>query len=79
LALPGIIISDGYKTPLSLEEARSVVSEFVTRYNNERLHTAIGYITLKDTLEGRAEIIHAQRDAKLAAAREARKVQRQAS
>ncbi len=67
------------KTPLSLEDARSVVSEFVTRYNNERLHSSIGYVTPKDKLQGRAEIIHAQRNAKLAAAREARKAQRQAS
>ncbi len=67
------------KTPLSLQEARSVVSEFVACYNNERLHSAIGYVTPKDKLQGRAEIIHAQRDAKLAAAREARKSKRQAS
>jgi len=63
------------KTPLSLEEARSVVSEFVVHYNNNRLHSAIP----KDKLQGRAEIIHAQRDAKLAAARQARKAKRQAS
>jgi len=67
------------KTPLSLEDARSVVSEFVTRYNNERLHSSIGYVTPKDKLQGRAEIIHAQRDAKLATAREARKAKRDAS
>jgi len=67
------------KTPLSLKEARSVVSEFVTRYNEERLHSAIGYVTPKDKLQGRAERIHAQRDAKLAAARETRKAQRKAS
>jgi len=51
----------------------------VARYNNERLHSAIGYVTPKDKLEGRAEMIHAARDAKLAAAREARKAKRQAS
>ena len=67
------------KTPLSLQEARSVVSDFVARYNNERLHSAIGYVTPKDKLQGRAEIIHAVRDAKLAAARQARKGKRKAS
>ena len=67
------------KTPLSLEDARSVVSEFVTRYNDERLHSAIGYVTPKDKLQGRAEMIHAQRDTKLAVARETRKAQRKAS
>ena len=67
------------KTPLSLEDAQRIVTEFVTYYNHERLHSAIGYITPKDKLEGRAETIQAARDAKLAAAREARKAQRQAS
>ena len=67
------------KTPLSLEDAQRVVTEFVTYYNHERLHSAIGYITPNDKLEGRAETIQAARDAKLAAARDARKAQRQAS
>ena len=67
------------KTPLSLEDAQRVVTEFVTYYNDERLHSAIGYITPNDKLEGRAETIQAARDAKLAAARDARKAQRQAS
>ena len=67
------------KTPLSLEDARRAVTEFVIHYNNERLHSAIGYITPEDKLEGRSEMIHAARDAKLAAAREARKAKRQAS
>lgn len=67
------------KTPLSLEEARRIVAEFVTYYNHERLHSALGYITPKDQLEGRAEMIQAAREAKLAAAREARKAQRHAS
>jgi hypothetical protein len=43
------------------------------------LHSAIGYITPQDKLEGRAEAILAAREAKLAAAREARKAQRKAS
>jgi len=67
------------KTPLSLEDAQRIVTEFVSYYNHERLHSAIGYVTPKDKLEGRAEIIQAARDAKLAAAREARKAKRQAS
>ena len=67
------------KTPLSLEDARRVVTEFVTHYNNKRLHSAIGYITPEDKLEGRADMIHTTRDAKLVAAREARKAKRKAS
>ena len=61
------------KTPLSLEDARRCVADFVRRYNTERLHSAIGYITPLDKLEGRAEAIQAERQRKLIAAREARK------
>lgn len=60
------------KTPLSLEDARRVVSEFVRRYNTERLHSAIGYVTPKDKLEGREEAIFTERKRKLAEARERR-------
>ncbi len=67
------------RTPLSLEDARDIVGDFVDHYNTRRLHSAIGYITPKDKLEGRAEAILAGRDAKLAAAREARKARRKAS
>jgi len=67
------------KTPLSLEDARHLVTDFVDHYNNKRLHSAIGYVTPKDKLQGRAEMILAERDAKLAAARECRKAKRQAS
>ena len=67
------------RTPLSLEDARNIVGDFVGHYNTRRLHSAIGYITPKDKLEGRAEAILAGRDAKLAAAREARKARRKAS
>jgi transposase InsO family protein len=67
------------RTPLSLDDATRIVAEFVEHYNNRRLHSAIGYITPKDKLEGKAEAIFAARDQKLAAAREARKVLRKAS
>ena len=66
-------------TPLSLADAQRLVTDFVDHYNNTRLHSAIGYITPKDKLQGRAETILAQRDAKLATAREARKAKRKAS
>jgi putative transposase len=64
-------------TPLSLDDARRIVERFVTEYNTARLHSAIQYITPADKLAGRAEAILAGRDAKLAAAREARKAKRQ--
>ena len=63
-------------TPLSLEDARRLVGNFVAHYNTRRLHSAIGYVTPLDKLEGRAEAIWAARDAKLAAAREARAARR---
>jgi len=66
-------------TPLSLADAQRLVTDFVDHYNNTRLHSAIGYITPMDKLQGRAETILAQRDAKLATAREARKAKRKAS
>jgi transposase InsO family protein len=57
------------QVPLSLDEARRLVAEFVTQYNTVRLHSAIGYLTPQDKLEGRADAIFAERDRKLAAAR----------
>jgi hypothetical protein len=65
------------KTPLSLEEARRVVGEFVEEYNTVRLHSGIGYIAPKDKLEGRAKQIQTERDRKLEEAREQRKRNRQ--
>ncbi len=61
------------KTPLSLDDARRIVTDYVRRYNTIRLHSAIGYVTPQDKLEGRAEQILAARDAKLEAARQARR------
>jgi transposase InsO family protein len=64
-------------TPLSLEDARRLVADYVDRYNTERLHSAIGDVTPKDRLEGLAPQILAERDGKLEAAREQRKLRRQ--
>ena len=66
------------KVPLSLEDARRVVEEYVYHYNNVRLHSAIGYITPMDKLAGRENEIFAERDRKLQKAREERKARRQA-
>jgi len=64
--------------PLSLEDARRLVAGYVTHYNEVRLHSSIGYVTPKDKLEGREAEILAERDRKLAEAREHRKVRRAA-
>lgn len=66
------------KTPLSLEDARRVVAEFVQHYNEVRLHSAIGYVTPLDKLCGLAPEIFAERDRKLAEARERRAAKRRA-
>ena len=67
------------KTPLSLEDARRLVADFVAHYNEVRLHSAIGYVTPADKLAGRDRQIFAERDRKLEAARERRKAAREAS
>ena len=67
------------QVPLSLADARRLITGYVAHYNQTRLHSAIGYITPKDKLEGRAPEILAARDRKLAEARERRKILRQAA
>jgi putative transposase len=66
-------------TPLTLEDARRIVAQFVEHDNTFRLHSAIGYVTPQDKLEGRDQEIWAARDRKLEAARERRKQKRHAS
>jgi len=66
-------------TPLCLEDARRIVADFVLRYNEERLHSSIGYVTPLDKLLGRDEAIFAERDRKLEAAREERRRRRKAA
>ncbi len=66
------------KVPLSLDEARRTVSEYITHYNEVRLDSAVGYVTPKDRLEGRDQAIHDERARKLAEARQRRQQLRQA-
>jgi|GEM_PF-3844492 len=63
---------DLFQTPLSLNEARAVVRQFVSYYNNERLRSAIGYITPSDKLLGKADAIFAERQRKMRQARDNR-------
>src|SRR5262249_8188298 len=74
-ALKGECIRSG--TPLSLADARRLVSGYVGHYNNLRLNSATGYITPKDVLAGRQQEIHTERDRKLEAARQQRQIRRQ--
>ena len=61
------------KCPTTLEDGQKVIGEYILYYNEERLHSAIGYVSPLDKLEGRAANIHKTRDDKLAEARERRK------
>jgi transposase InsO family protein len=65
------------ETPLSLDDARRLVSGCVDHYNNVHLNSAIGYITPKDMLAGRQQEIHTERDRKLEAARKQCQIRRQ--
>lgn len=58
--------------PGSVEEARRRIAGYVDHYNTQRLHSALGYITPQDQLNGLAQGIHDERDRKLAEARQRR-------
>jgi putative transposase len=74
----GTLKRDGLRphVPLSIDEARALVARFVEDYNHARLHSAIGYVTPADKLAGRETAIFAERDRKLAQAREQRAARR---
>jgi putative transposase len=63
----------------NVEEARERVAKYVEHYNNCRLHSAIGYVTPADKLNGLETAIFNERDRKLEAARVHRQAVRQAS
>jgi putative transposase len=63
--------------PLAVEEARRLLEHYVDHDNGVRLHSAIGYVTPIDQLEGRAPQIWACRDQKLEEARKQRQLRRQ--
>jgi len=66
-----------FHSPLSLDEARRLVEEYVRHYNEVRLHSGIGYVAPLTKLEGRDKQVFAERDRKLEEARERRKTHRQ--
>lgn len=67
------------RSPVSLPDARNLVNRYVEDYNTVRRHSALGYITPIDQMEGRATAIFAERRRKLGAARTARRQARKLS
>lgn len=67
------------QVPLSLENAIKIVGNFIEKYNSQRLHSSIGYITPNDKMAGKAEEIWRNRDEKLETARKLRKSAREKS
>ena len=65
--------------PATVEEARHRVASYVEHYNHVRLHSAIGYLTPADKLNGLEKVIFAERDRKLEEARQRRQRARQAA
>lgn len=57
----------------SFDEAESATSEIIAWYNEQRLHSSLGYLKPRDVHEGRGEAIQAGRREKLAAARQRRR------
>ena len=55
-------------SPVSKEDAGRIIGRYVEHYNAIRLHSAIGYVTPRDKLEGREMMIFAERQRKLAEA-----------
>jgi transposase InsO family protein len=64
--------------PANFDEVLRRVSAYVEHYNHVRLHSAVGYITPADKLNGLADVISAERDRKLEEARLRRQQVRQA-
>ncbi|MGE0609307.1 MAG: integrase core domain-containing protein [Pirellulales bacterium] len=65
------------RVPLSQDDARRQVANYVAHYNDVRLHSAIGYVAPRDKLAGREKEIFQARDLKLAEARKRRQELRQ--
>jgi putative transposase len=65
--------------PADHDEAVRRIAKCGNHYNHERLHSANGYITTSDKLNDMDKLIFDERDAKLEAARERRRLLRQAA
>ena len=61
------------KCPISLDDAKRTIAEYIKEYNEVRLHSSIGYVTPMDRLKGMDEVILKNRDLKLENRRAERK------
>jgi putative transposase len=64
---------------IDFEDGCRLISAFVEYSNTQRLHSAIGYVTPVDKLNGREALIVRQREDKLQAARQRRQALQQAT
>lgn len=64
------------KAPDSLQKAQTLIAEYIQTYNFQRLHSAIGYVTPNDKLQGNEQRIFQERALKLAQARSTREEER---
>ena len=64
-------------TPLSLEDAKRLVAQYVEHYNDVRLHSAIGFVAPRFFNDTATTEIYTARDSKLETARAQRKARRQ--
>lgn len=65
--------------PTDADDARRRIKSYVEHYNHARLHSALGYITPSDKLNGNAKLIFEERDRKLEEARTRRQQARRAA
>ena len=61
------------KCPLTKDDATDVIGRYIEYYNNERLHSATGYVSPHDKLNGKAEDIQKKRDQNLKQRRQERR------
>jgi putative transposase len=63
----------GDQVPRNLSQARAIIAQWVAHYNTERLHAALGYLPPAEYYQGNPAARQAERQLKLAAARQRRR------
>lgn len=60
------------QSPINFADGKRIVSQYITLYNEQRLHSALGYITPMDKLNGKEQAVFDARNERLSTARENR-------